>query len=177
MAAPPDRQQILAFARQHGDAAAARKWNVQRATIRQWRHRAKLAAQKPVTTVTPVIAAVSPPTERESNGNAEPFALASGWIPVCARCHGSGELTIPPTIRAVVQAERAVSCPDCGGPRPVQVTTYPAEQGGRWEAAMLEFGDATSRMDDADYRHWVTHRPDPADPRTWRSRRYWWERP
>jgi hypothetical protein len=66
-----DKAEVLAYARVHGDVAAAERFGVRRGTIRQWRHRERERATRPAPARVPstvVEAPVSATAERPPPG-------------------------------------------------------------------------------------------------------------
>jgi hypothetical protein len=180
--APPNRVQVLAYARVYGDKAAAVRFAVPRNTIRTWRRRMRKAAERQtagseqgVSPVAPVSAAGSGPDSVEDGGNglAEVAGHEAGMGGVvrdarpspplpCLHCDGSGLLRLPADDRGPA---RTIECPDGCQVRRLQVVEHPPEQGGEWEHGMARFGDLIAAVSDHDYRRdWTADRQPPPGP-------------
>jgi hypothetical protein len=140
-----DRSQALAYAAQHGTAAAAARYGVRPATIRQWRRRQHQRDQQrdSVTSAARrhvVSAGVRVGRQNGQDPAAVPAQAPAGplppWQPGCHRC---GDVGWVPTRGG------RITCPDCGDAqrRPVLQLDRDA-----WVAALARAADAT----DADQR-------------------------
>lgn len=156
----PDRAEVLAFAQEHGAAAAAAKFGVSAGTIRSWRSRARKRAGRQAAASSP---GPDTPAGRFTQEAQRIVEWAASGHRLCLQCGGAGRVTVPASQRhgQAIRPEHSIPCPSCGGTDRgrIIVTEHPATVDGAWAAGMALFGDLTRNLRERDAARLLAWRP------------------